>query len=111
MPTTDAVDTPDDHTPDPPAGIAQAAPEQRSEPRFRVQWHVAVSLDGRDICHAYTKDVSTKGATLYLEHNPQKVRSVSLRIQVPPLAEGAAPHLIDVDGNIVYSIHDSDALL
>lgn len=108
MPTTDAADTPDDRTQDAPAGTA--APEQRGEPRFRVQWHVMVALDGRDVCQGYTKDISTKGATLYLEHNPERFRSVSLRIQVPPLDESAGPHIIDVDGSVVYAIHDSDAL-
>lgn len=108
MPTTDSAATPEDNA---PAEAAHAPVEQRGEPRFRVQWHAAVSFDGHHVFEAYTKDLSIKGATLYLDHNPEKTRSVSLRIQVPPLAEGASPHIVDIEGRVVYAIHDSDALL
>lgn len=111
MPTTDAADNPEDRAPDTPAETSRAIPEQRGEPRFRVQWHAAASFDGHHVFAGYTKDLSIKGATLYLDHNPEKAKSVSLRIQVPPLSEGAPPHVVDVEGRVVYAIHDSEEQL
>lgn len=85
----------------------QGGGERRNEARFRVHWHVAASLDGRRWYQGFLKDISIEGATLYLDHNLEHHRAITLQIQVPPLAAHAPAHLIGIDCHSVYSIHDN----
>lgn len=100
-------DTETSPAPDLASSFAQASEEQRDEPRFHVHWHVSASLDGHGVCQGFLKDISVKGATLYLDHNPEHIKTGTLQIQAPPLEAHTAPHLIEVEVRFIYSIHDS----
>ncbi len=82
--------------------------EQRREPRFHVHWHVATELDKHGICLGFIKEISIQGATLYLDHDLIKVKKIILEIQVPALQPHTAPHILAIDCQVIYAIHDSD---
>jgi hypothetical protein len=84
--------------------------EHRSEQRYRVKWHVVVTIDGLGTYRGFIKDISTKGTAVFLERNLQGVRTATLHVHVPTLETGGDPRVIEVQGKVVYSNHDSDEL-
>lgn len=82
--------------------------EQRNFPRHGVRWHVDAQLDG-GIHRGSIREISTGGATLFLEVNPGKsgTRKLSLHIHVPPFDVKHREHIVEVECRIVYSLHDS----
>lgn len=46
-----------------------------------------------------------------MEPNPQKVKTISLRIHVPPLDDRHPQHIVGVDGKIICTILDSEEQL
>ncbi|MDD2915574.1 MAG: PilZ domain-containing protein [Gallionella sp.] len=84
--------------------------ESRSEPRIHVRWHLE-AVDGQFVYHGSVKDISTKGADIFLDHNFQNVKLVTLRIHVPPLHVTDEHCVIEVSGKVIYSNHDSDEML
>ena len=93
-------------TPDVPKHI-----ENRSEPRIRVRWHVDALVEGQPVLHGFVRDLSAKGADIFLGRNLQNVKSVKLHIHVPPLSVTGEHHIVEVSGKIVYTAHDSEELL
>lgn len=83
--------------------------EHRSEQRYRVKWYVVTTIDGLGTHHGYIKDISTKGTAVFLERNLQGVRTITLHIYAPTLETGGS-RIIEVQGKVVYSNHDSDEL-
>lgn len=105
---TDQNNTPGNDMPDPPA---ESIPEQRNEPRLRVHWDVAAIWGGLAPCHGFVGDISSVGATVYLDRNPLNVKSATFLIQVPPLKEEDATRAIEVDGKIIQTLHDSTEMM
>lgn len=112
---------PDENTTDPTASgtpglpsdpaVARTHEEQRIEPRVHVRWHVDVFVDGQAVYHGFIKDISSKGADIFVDHNLQKVKLVKLLIHVPPLSVTDDHHVVDVSGKVIYAAHDSEELL
>lgn len=89
------------------APAAADSPSQRKKPRFRVKWHVDILMDGRNVYHGYINDISTAGASVFLNHNVHLLKP-SLRIHIPPLSSTGKPHFIEVSGKTVYMVYDGE---
>ncbi|MDO8465725.1 MAG: PilZ domain-containing protein [Gallionella sp.] len=113
MPDEKTTDSTASDTPGLPSGPtdARSHEEQRIEPRVHVRWHVDVFVDGQAVYHGFIKDISLKGADVFIDHNLQNVKLVKLLIHVPPLSVTSDHHVVDVSGKVVYTSHDSDELL
>lgn len=81
--------------------------EHRDNRRHAVIWHADVLL-GEIPCQGIIHEASESGVTLFLELNPQKLKTLWLRMHVPPLDDQHQQRLIEVEGKIVYSLHDND---
>jgi hypothetical protein len=79
--------------------------EDRKAPRFRVKWHADILVDERSIYHGFLNDISTVGASIYLNNNVHPIKP-TLRIHVPPLSLTAKPHIIEVTGKTLYVVYD-----
>lgn len=86
--------------------------EHRSEPRFRVRWHVTAwpGANPEAAHHGFIKDISFKGVSILIEHNLKIVNTVTLHIHLPPLAVGQPPRTVEVKSKLIYTIHDSEEL-
>jgi len=107
-------DTPDSTTDAPaapePATAHLHGTEHHDSPRHVVKWHADVLIDGH-ASHGIVHEISESGATLFLELNPEKVKRLSLHIHVPPPDDKHAQHIVEVEGKVVYSIHDNQEKL
>lgn len=85
-------------------------PDQRNHPRHNVRWHADILLDGHGACEGYAREISADGLTLYLDVNPERehIKSIVLRIHVPPLDDKHPQHVVEVTGKIVYISHDAE---
>lgn len=116
MPDTTAIDSAISETADlPPEPVANAAQDEREEsrrePRVHVRWHVDVLIDGQVAHHGFIKDISLKGADIFISKNLQNMQLVKLHIHVPPLQVTSDRQVLDVYGKIVYTAHDSNEFL
>jgi hypothetical protein len=109
-----SADTPDSTEPQDAPAAASPSPthhlhgtEHSDSARHIVRWHADVLLDGH-ICQGIVHEISESGATLFLELNPQKAKKLSLNIHVPPLDDKHGQHIVEVEGKIIYAIHDSE---
>jgi len=84
------------------------APDLRSHARHNVRWHADVLLDGHIACEGYAREVSADGMTLFLDINPEKTKSIELRIHVPPMDDKHGQHIVEVSGRAIYSTHDAE---
>lgn len=84
----------------------QFSGDARNEPRFLFRLAADALVDERECHHGFVKDISVEGATLYIDRNFQKPKSIQLHIKVPPLIATTKPHVVKVVGTIVYSIYD-----
>jgi hypothetical protein len=82
--------------------------ELRIEPRIRVRWRAEAFIDGQGVYQGFVKDISLKGTDVLLDHNLQTVKSVKLRIHVPPLSKTSAPHVMEVSAKVIYTTYDSN---
>lgn len=100
MAENDAADAP----PPPPK------PNLRNHPRHNVRWHADVLLGGHIACEGYAREISADGMTLFIDINPERehLKSVALRLHVPPLDDRHAQHIVEVEGRIVYTALDAE---
>ena len=63
-------------------------------------------VDAQNQHHGFIKDISTKGASVFLDRNLQSLEFIKLHIHVPPSHTLKTPRLIEVYGKIVYTTHD-----
>lgn len=89
----------------------QGSKEHRSVPRFYVKWRTVAFIDDKSQYHGFIKDISTKGAAVFLDRNLQPLELTKLHIHVPPHQAAEAPRIIEVYGRIVYITHDNNELL
>ncbi len=90
---------------------AQGSKEHRSVPRFYVKWRAIAFIDAQSQHHGFIKDISTKGAAVFLDRNLQSLEFIRLHIHVPPSHTSNAPRILNVYGKIVYTTHDINELL
>ena len=90
---------------------AQGSKEHRSVPRFYVKWRTVAFVDAQNQHHGFIKDISTKGASVFLDRNLQSLEFIKLHIHVPPSHALKVPRLIEVYGKIVYTTHDINEFL
>jgi hypothetical protein len=81
--------------------------EGRSEPHIHVKWHADVYIDGLGLYQALVKDISENGTDIFLDLNLQKVKSINLRIHVPPLINASEQRFIEVTARVIYSAYDN----
>ena len=79
--------------------------EQRKAVRYRVKWQGIVDTYGGHKFQGEINDISTQGASIYLENTLPAIKS-TLHIQVPPLTTTSKPHIISISGMIVYSVYE-----
>ena len=92
------------------APAATASPAQRKIARFRVKWHADILIDGQNIYHGFISDISTAGASVYLDNNVHPLKP-TLRIHIPPLSVTGKSHILEVSGKTVYVVYDGDKQL
>ncbi|WP_435626780.1 PilZ domain-containing protein [Candidatus Ferrigenium straubiae] len=97
------------HPKDSPA--IQGSKEHRSMPRFFVKWRAIAFIDAQSQHHGFIKDISVKGAAVFLERNLQSLKLIKLHIHVPPAPTAKAPRVIEVYGKVVYTVYDNRELL
>lgn len=97
-------------TADPPTTAHLHGTEHLDSARHVVRWHADVLLDEHP-CHGIVHEISESGATIFMELNPGKIKTLSLHLHVPPLDDKHRQHIVEVTGKIVYSIHDSEEQL
>ena len=93
------------------APSAPSLQEHRVEPRMRVKWHADALIDGVTVYQGFVKDISLSGTDIFLGANLQKVKSLKMRIYVPPLSKKESPHIMDISGKVVYTSYDSNEFL
>ena len=84
--------------------------EQRKAPRFRVKWKAGIVIDGQCVYHGFVNDISTSGASIYLDSNLD-IAKCTLYIHVPPLNLLSMPQIMEISGRILYVVHDADQQL
>jgi hypothetical protein len=94
-----------------PPAAAKGSKEHRSVPRFYVKWRAVALLDAQNRHHGFIKDISIKGAAVFLDRNLQSVEFIKLHIHVPPSHTAKAPRVIEVYGKVVYTVYDNQELL
>ena len=84
--------------------------EQRKAPRFRVRWQTHILLESESAHHGFIDDISTLGASVYLDSRlvPEKW---TLLITVPPLSVTSKAHVIEVFGKLMYVVYDGNRQL
>lgn len=102
-----------DQTPAQVSSPVKSGEEHRSEPRFRVKWHVTAwpGESTEAAHHGFIKDISFKGVSILLEHNLKGLNTVTLHLHLPPLTVGQPPRIVEVTSKMVYTIHDSEELV
>jgi hypothetical protein len=81
--------------------------ECRSDHRYTVRWHVDASIDGQGVFQGFVKEISLRGADIYIDHNLQNVKLIKLHIHVPALSKTAKEHIVEVFGKVVYTVYAS----
>lgn len=113
--TIDLINSTPEGLPQQPAKVtpatAQGSREHRSVPRFYVKWRTVAFIDAQSQHHGFIKDISTKGASVFLDRNLQSLEFIKLHIHVPPSHTLKEPRVIEVYGKIVYATHDNRELL
>ncbi len=94
------------HTSASPATL-QKSKEHRSVPRFYVRWRVLAMIDAKSQHQGFIKDISMKGAAVFLDRNLQSVELIKLHIHVPPSHTEKTPRVITVYGKVVYTVYDN----
>lgn len=89
----------------------QGSKEHRSAQRFYVKWRAIAFIDAQSQHHGFIKDISMKGAAVFLDRNLQSQEFIKLHIHVPPAYTLKVPRIIDVYGKVVYTAHDRHELL
>jgi hypothetical protein len=80
--------------------------EGRSEPRIHVRWHADIYIDGLGLYQGLVKEISGNGTDIFLDLNLQKVKSINLRIHVPPMINDSEQRFIEVAARVIYSVYD-----
>lgn len=91
--------------------VAQGSKEHRSAQRFYVKWRTTALIDAQSQHHGFIKDISVKGAAVFLDRNLQSLEFVKLHIHVPPSHATKAPRTVAVYGKIIYTVYDNRELL
>lgn len=106
----DLADILSSFSPQKPKGAGESK-EHRKAPRFRVKWQADVLIDGQSAHRGSISDISTHGASIYLNSSLQTAKSAVFHIYVPPLNLTSKPHIMAVSGKIVYVVYDGDKQL
>jgi hypothetical protein len=81
----------------------------RGEIHPHIKWHVDVLVDGHDVYKGYIRDITSKGADLYLPHNLQYSKQLKLHVHVPPLSDASPPRVLEMTARVLSSVYDSRA--
>jgi len=89
----------------------QGSKEHRSAQRFYVKWRTLAFIDAKSQHQGFIKDISTKGAAVFLDRNLQPLEFIKLHIHVPPPDAAKSTRIVEVYGKIIYTTHDNSELL
>lgn len=78
---------------------------------MRVRWHADALVDGQIMYRGFVKDISLKGTDIFLDVNLQKIKSIKVRLHVPPLSKKSEPHVMEMSAKVVYTAYDSNEFL
>lgn len=85
--------------------------EHRRRYRHPIHWRIAlVHKNGNknDIYHGRTHDLSTGGASIFVDHNIFVMSEVVLLLAIPPLHPGQKETIIEIQCRMSYTILDSE---
>lgn len=91
--------------------IVKGSKEHRSAQRFYVKWRAIAFIDAQSQHHGFIKDISVKGAAVFLDRNLQSLEFVKLHIHVPPSHAAKTSRTVAVYGKIIYTVYDNRELL
>ena len=74
---------------------------------MRVKWHADALINGKAILQGFVKDISASGTDIFLDANLQKIKTLKMRIYVPPLSKKEAPHTMEISAKVIYTAYDS----
>lgn len=85
--------------------------EHRKQYRHPVHWRVALvhkTGDKNDIYHGHTHDLSTSGASIFVDHNIFMMSEVVLLLAIPPLHMGQKETIVEIQCRMAYTVLDSE---
>lgn len=94
----------------PKSTVAEKNKGQRQTPRFRAKWRIDIVNNGQSIHSGFSNDISTLGASIYLNSSLLQVKSTFL-IHVPPHSPTSKSHVMEISGNILYVVYDGSKQL
>ena len=81
--------------------------EHRKCPRYRVHWKVFIAHDqngAKQIFTGRTHDLSTRGASIYSDHNIFVEGKVTVYLVMPTLAGDLGEEIIEIESRMVYTV-------
>jgi hypothetical protein len=87
------------------------AEDLRKQYRHPVHWRVAIIHDNvgkNEIYHGQTHDLSTSGASIFVDQNIFLSAEVIMLLAVPPVNAGQRETIIEIHCNMAYTVLDSE---
>jgi hypothetical protein len=81
--------------------------EWRNKSGMHFKWHADVLVDGHAVYFGFVRNISMKGADLFLDQNLQNIKLIKLHIHVPTLIATSPPHVMEVSASVVSTVYDS----
>ncbi|HSC81668.1 MAG TPA: PilZ domain-containing protein [Chitinolyticbacter sp.] len=91
----------------PAADMADEWTDKRVEPRYLVNWRVAIVYEERDQRMSFRGrafDVSRGGFSLHSDFSLPVSDKVTVLLSIPPTSAGQRPKIIEVKSRVVYTV-------
>lgn len=79
---------------------------QEHGPGIKVKWYVDALIEGH-VYHGFIKYLSLYGTEIFLDLNLSQVKTIRLRIHVPPPSRTSQPRFIETAGDVLFTSYDS----
>lgn len=89
-----------------PSSGKKGLPIQEHGPGIKVKWYVDALIEGH-VYHGFIKYISLYGTEMFLDLNLGHIKTLRLRIHVPPASRTSPPQFIEVSGNVLFTTYDS----
>ncbi|WP_187360104.1 PilZ domain-containing protein [Chitinolyticbacter meiyuanensis] len=91
----------------PAADAAADWADKRVEPRYLVNWRVAIVYEERDQRMSFRGrafDVSRGGFSLHSDFSLPVSDRVTVLLSIPPMAAGQRPKVVEVKSRVIYTV-------